>query len=164
GLWLIGGALLLSAVVLAWAFQGDTPARSVHRPRSHVAARASGGVTPVADVARSDGELRDHGEASGALSGRSAPKGQWRLAGGNTPGSLGGRGGETPGLGDTLGDRRAPESAEPRAPSASNYALLLEGNAFRPRIVPRRAGGSGRSAHPAEPKAARRPGSDGNGA
>jgi hypothetical protein len=135
GLWLIGGALLFSAAVLAWAFQSDAPARPVHKPRPQLAARDSGG-------------FRDHGDASGALPGRSAPKGQGRFA--VIP--------ETPGLGSTLGG-----SAEPRAPSASEYARLLEGNAFRPRIVPRRAGGSGASAHPAARKPAPRPVSDGNG-
>jgi hypothetical protein len=139
GLWLIGGALLFCAAVLGWAFQGDAPARPVHKSRSQFAARAKGGVTPVGEIVANDGGPWDHGDASGALPGRSAPEGQRRLAGGHTPG---------------LG-------AVPRSPSASDYALLLEGNAFRPRIVPRR-GGSSASAHPAAPKLARRPGSDGN--
>jgi len=140
GLWLIGGALLFCAAVLGWAFQGDAPARPVHKSRSQFAARAKGGVTPVGEIVANDGGPWDHGDASGALPGRSAPEGQRRLAGGHTPG---------------LG-------AVPRSPSASDYALLLEGNAFRPRIVPRRGAGSNPSAHPAAPKLARRPGSDGN--
>jgi hypothetical protein len=144
GLWLIGGALLFAAAVLAWAFQSDAPARPEHKPRLRLAARASRGGTPIGDIASNDEGPRDRGDASGALEGRAAPEGRRRLAGG-----------ETPGLGNTPGP-----GAEPRAPSASDYSLLLEGNAFRPRIVPRRAG-SGASAHPGAPRLARRPASDG---
>jgi glycosyltransferase involved in cell wall biosynthesis len=59
-----------------------------------LAARASGGVTP--DRSAASGGFTP-GYASGAPSGRVAPEGQWRLAGGNTPGSPEGRGGNTPG-------------------------------------------------------------------
>jgi hypothetical protein len=139
GLWLIGSTLLLSAAVLAWAFQSDTPARPARnaglRPglaargsrlaaeedSSRLAARGSRLQVSLAGQARGPAPTRRSDPASEAM-----------------PSS-----------------NREPRAASPEPrPKGADYTALLQGHAFLPRVVPRRGAGSG---HPSEPPAERRP-------
>lgn len=117
GAWLIGGALLLSLAVLAWALQSDTPVRPTRAlRRSAPAERAAPRTRPA----------------------RAEP---------------------------------AAEELAARPPSVADYGPLLQGNAFQPRVVPRREMKHGSPAgHPASAaggangsKAARHHGSGGEG-
>jgi hypothetical protein len=146
GLWLIGGTLLLSAAVLAWAFQSDAPAGHVREAgrRQGIPKRAPTRGAPTgfaAPAARRGESLR---LATIGSSRRSEAVFRPRTVGAPLAGARSG-------------------IQEPA--SVAGYTALLQGDAFRPRVVPRRRAGSGSpSRPPAGGRPAQRPAPEGSAA